>query len=94
MEPDQRSAAELARSERPPGRLARSEFASQYRDRVPGIVATITSLTGVLNLLVALMPRERHRLYQVHEFVPVALSTAAISVLAVSGSPGKSAHPP
>jgi lysyl-tRNA synthetase class 2 len=85
MEPEQRSAAELARSERPPGRLARSEFASQYRDRVPGIVATITSLTGVLNLLVALMPRERHRLYQVHDFVPVALSTGAVSVLAVSG---------
>jgi lysyl-tRNA synthetase class 2 len=85
MKPDQRSAAELARSERPPGRLARSEFASQYRDRVPGIVATITSLTGVLNLLVALVPRERHRLYQVHNFVPVAFSTAAVSVLAVSG---------
>jgi lysyl-tRNA synthetase class 2 len=52
---------------------------------VPGVVATITSLTGVLNLFVALIPRERHRLNQIHDFLPVAFSAATVSILAVSG---------
>jgi lysyl-tRNA synthetase class 2 len=71
--------------DRSPGRFARSRFLRGYHERVPGIVATVTSLIGVLNLFVALMPRERHRLHQVHNLLPVALSAAAVSILAVSG---------
>jgi lysyl-tRNA synthetase class 2 len=52
---------------------------------VPGIVAIITSLSGLVNLLVALLPYERFRLHQVHGVLPVAFSTAAVSILAVSG---------
>jgi len=58
---------------------------SRYRDRVPGVVATLTSLTGVFNLIVALIPRERHRLSQIDDLLPVALSAGAVSVVAVSG---------
>jgi lysyl-tRNA synthetase class 2 len=85
MEPDQQATNALSRPDRRPGRFARTKFGREYHDRVPGIVATITSITGVLNLVVALVPRERHRLYRLHDFLPVAFSTAAISILAVSG---------
>jgi lysyl-tRNA synthetase, class II len=67
------------------GRFAGSKFGQDYYDRVPGIVATITSIIGVLNLVVAVMPRERQHLSQIHDFLPVALSAAASSLLAVSG---------
>jgi lysyl-tRNA synthetase class 2 len=85
MEPEKQAATALSRPDRRPGRFARTKFGREYHDRVPGIVATITSITGVLNLVVALVPRERHRLYRLHDFLPVAFSTAAISILAVSG---------
>ncbi len=68
-----------------PTRFAESKFGEGYYDRVPGIVATVTSIIGVLNLLVALIPRERHHLHQVHDILPVALSAGATSLLAVSG---------
>jgi lysyl-tRNA synthetase class 2 len=73
------------RTERPFERFAQTEFGRRYQSRVPGIVATVTSVTGVLNLIVALVPRERHRLNQIHDFLPVELSAGAVSILAVSG---------
>jgi lysyl-tRNA synthetase class 2 len=85
MEPDQQGAAVLSQPERRPSRFARSRFGRRYQDRVPGLVATITSVTGVLNLVVALLPRERRRLDQVGDFLPVAFSAAAVAILAVSG---------
>ncbi len=75
----------LPRDPRPQDRLAGSRFGRNYHRRVPSIVAIITSITGVLNLLVALMPRERHRLGEMHDILPIALSAGAVSVLAVSG---------
>jgi len=85
MEPDQPSLTVPARTEPRRGRFGRSKFGQAYRDRVPGIVAAVTSINGVLNLLVALMPRERHRLHQLHEVLPVALSAGAVAIVAVSG---------
>ena len=91
MEPEERSnpavrtqTADDRRSTDGPNRFARTKFGEGYYDRVPGIVATITSITGVLNLLIALMPRARH-VHGFHEFVPVAVSAGATSLLAVSG---------
>ncbi|MCW2522683.1 MAG: putative rane protein with lysine transferase [Frankiales bacterium] len=75
----------LEKADEPPGRFASSRFGRDYYDRVPGIVATVTSITGFLNLVVALLPRERGRLEQVHDYLPVALSAGAVSLLAVSG---------
>lgn len=66
-------------------RFAGSKFGRDYYDRVPGIVATLTSIAGALNLVLALVPRDRRHLHQMHEFVPVALSAGAASLLAVSG---------
>src|ERR1022692_4197787 len=85
MEPEDRAAALATKLEEKPGRFASTKFGRDYYDRVPGIVATITSITGFLNLVVALLPRERGRLEQVHDYLPVALSAGAVSLLAVSG---------
>jgi lysyl-tRNA synthetase class 2 len=68
-----------------PTRFANTKFGQDYYDRVPGIVATITSITGLLNLAFALVPRERHRLSQIHDYLPVSLSAGAVSLVAVSG---------
>ncbi len=83
-DPD-RKADLLTRSTRRQDRLAGSSFGRGYHRRVPSVVASITSIIGVLNLVVALVPRERHRLGDMHDFLPVALSAGAVSVLAVSG---------
>jgi lysyl-tRNA synthetase class 2 len=85
MEPEERAAATSTKNDDRPNRFASSKFGRDYYDRVPGIVATVTSITGFLNLVVALMPRQRYRLNQFHDYLPVALSTGAVSLLAVSG---------
>ncbi|MDQ1733657.1 MAG: lysyl-tRNA synthetase, class, partial [Pseudonocardiales bacterium] len=85
MEPEERSELSTIKTADKPNRFANSRFGRDYYDRVPGIVATITSITGILNLIVALIPRERQHLHQMHDFLPVALSAGATSLLAVSG---------
>jgi lysyl-tRNA synthetase class 2 len=80
-----RPGVEAERSGPRVGRLARSGFARAYAERAPAIVATATSVIGFLNLVVALIPRERRRLAQIDDFLPVALSAAAVAILAVAG---------
>jgi len=85
MQSDRNATAEHLRAKRRIHRLVGSKFGQKYRDRVPGIVATITSVIGFLNLIVALVPRERRRLSHFDNVLPVALSAAAVSILAVAG---------
>jgi lysyl-tRNA synthetase class 2 len=71
--------------DRQPSKISQTRFGRGYHDRIPSVIATVTSITGVLNLLFALVPRERHRLNQIHDFLPVVFSAATVSILAVSG---------
>ncbi|UQX88758.1 phosphatidylglycerol lysyltransferase domain-containing protein [Jatrophihabitans telluris] len=85
MQPEVRPSAPVSKPEERPSRFAGSKFGRDYYDRVPGIVATVTSITGFLNLVLALMPRERDHLHQIHDYLPASISAGAASVLAVSG---------
>ena len=85
MEPEVQPPTAATKLEDLPSRFANTKFGQDYYDRVPGIVATITSITGFLNLAFALVPRERHRLSQIHDYLPVSLSAGAVSLVAVSG---------
>ena len=70
------------------GRLARwrsSALARSYFDRAPSAVATVTSILGIVNLVVALVPHERRWLRQGQDLLPIELSAAAVAVLAVCG---------
>jgi len=76
-----------ARTDRPAHEhAARIDFWDQYRDRVPQWIATLTSLTGVVNLLVVLAPIERRgSIRDFSEWLPGALATSAAAVVAVGG---------
>lgn len=67
----------------PPSRGQR--FRSGYLRRAPGIIATISTLLGLLALLGALDPHERFRVHAITRVIPVPASAAATAIGAVSG---------
>jgi lysyl-tRNA synthetase class 2 len=75
----QHSAAEAE----PQGRGTR--FRSGYLRRAPGIIATISTLLGLLTLVGALDPNERFRVHAITRVIPVPASAAATAVGTVAG---------
>jgi len=72
-------------SDRTPLPPAALKYWDQYRDRVPSIVAKLTSIMGLLNLIVVLIPPERRFMRPIHNFIPVTLSAASATAVAVGG---------
>jgi lysyl-tRNA synthetase, class II len=66
-----------------PRRAARLREA--YLLRAPGLIATIATLIGLLALVDALLPRERHRVHVITRVLPVPATAAATAIVAVSG---------
>jgi lysyl-tRNA synthetase class 2 len=58
---------------------------ARYSRRMPQLLATLTWWVGALTLAQALIPRERDRLDQVTQMLPIPLHAAATAVIAVSG---------
>jgi lysyl-tRNA synthetase class 2 len=88
MQPDLRSDGATERPNRSDSTLpAAARFWAQYRDRVPSWIATLTSIMGVLNMIVVLFPA--HRMIRVREvarvFFQVPVSAASATTVAVGG---------
>ena len=66
-----------------PSRIAQWRIA--YERRAPGIIATVSTLLGLLTLADALLPHNHWRMHAMAHLVPVPIGAAATSVTAVSG---------
>ena len=66
-----------------PTRLHR--LAASYRSNAPRIVYWVALLVGLLTIIEALLPSERHRVHAVVRLLPVPASAAASAVTAVAG---------
>jgi lysyl-tRNA synthetase class 2 len=73
--------------ERPPvARLTRYErFRAGYLRRAPWLLATISTLVGLLTLFDAVVRSERMRVHNLTQIIPVPATAAASAVTAVSG---------
>jgi lysyl-tRNA synthetase, class II len=59
--------------------------APRQRDRVPRLAAALAVLAGLVNLLSALLPAERDRLWLLHHIVPGVVSRGATVAVAAAG---------